>query len=58
MRELKIGIVGVGYIGDRHIDAIRRIPGTRVAALADPFVARAKEIAADLGAAVYETFVL
>lgn len=55
MRELKIGIVGVGYIGDRHIDAIRRIPGTRVAALADPFVARAKEIAADLGAAVYET---
>ena len=26
MKRLKIGVVGIGFIGTAHIDAIRRVP--------------------------------
>lgn len=35
MKTLKIGIVGAGFAGQQHIEAIRRIPGTEVVALAE-----------------------
>ncbi len=35
MDVLKIGLVGVGFIGKQHIEAIRRIPGAEVIAVAD-----------------------
>ncbi|MCD8349077.1 MAG: Gfo/Idh/MocA family oxidoreductase [Planctomycetaceae bacterium] len=43
MDHLKIGLVGVGFIGKQHIEAIRRIPGAEVVAVADsnPDAARA-----------------
>jgi predicted dehydrogenase len=35
MKTLKIGIIGAGFSGQQHIEAIRRIPGTEVIALVE-----------------------
>jgi len=35
MRTLRVGVIGTGFIGKQHIEAIRRIPGTEVSAIAD-----------------------
>lgn len=48
METLKIGIVGVGYIGGKHIESIRRIPHTKITAIVDPDMKRAKQIASDM----------
>lgn len=45
METLKIGLVGVGFIGKQHIEAIRRIPGAEVVAVADSNADVAKNIA-------------
>lgn len=36
MRHIKIGVIGVGFIGALHIEAIRRVPGAEVVALSEP----------------------
>ena len=33
MNKIKIGIVGTGFIGPAHIEALRRLPNVEVAAL-------------------------
>lgn len=33
MKELRIGVIGLGFIGPQHIEAIRRIPSASVVAL-------------------------
>jgi len=43
-RLLRVGIIGAGMMGEQHTEAIRRIPGTEVAALADVNPARAQEL--------------
>lgn len=35
--NVRIGIIGGGFMGRRHADTIRRVPGTRLAAVADPY---------------------
>lgn len=35
MKELKVGIIGTGFIGQCHADAIARIPGAKITALSD-----------------------
>lgn len=35
MKKLKTGILGMGYIGASHIDAVRRIPECELWAVAD-----------------------
>ena len=35
MKKLKIGIIGLGFIGPQHIDGLRRVPGVEVAAVCD-----------------------
>lgn len=32
---LKIGLIGIGFIGMQHIEAIRRIPGVKISSIAD-----------------------
>ncbi|WMJ85615.1 Gfo/Idh/MocA family protein [Anaerocolumna sp. MB42-C2] len=34
-KVLRIGVIGTGFIGKQHIEAIRRIPGAEVVAVAD-----------------------
>lgn len=53
MKTLKAGIVGTRFIGGRHMDAIRRIPGVRIGAVVDADGAKAAEIARELGAKFY-----
>jgi inositol 2-dehydrogenase len=49
MRKLGIGVLGVGEMGRRHAENIRRlVPGARLVAVADVAVTRAKEVAAEL----------
>ena len=49
MRKLGVGVLGVGEMGRRHAENIRRlVPGARLVAVADVAVTRAKEVAARL----------
>jgi len=36
VKSLNVGIIGIGFIGPHHIDAIRRIPGAKIGAICDP----------------------
>lgn len=36
MKRIRAGVIGLGFIGRQHIEAVRRIPGAEVAAGADP----------------------
>lgn len=47
-KKLRIGVIGTGFIGKQHIEAIRRIPGTEVAAIADNNEAMAKSVCDEL----------
>jgi predicted dehydrogenase len=35
MAKIKVGVVGTGFIGPAHIEALRRLPNIEVAALCD-----------------------
>jgi scyllo-inositol 2-dehydrogenase (NAD+) len=49
MRKLGVGVVGVGEMGKRHAENIRRlIPEGRLVAIADVAIQRAKEVAEEL----------
>jgi scyllo-inositol 2-dehydrogenase (NAD+) len=49
MRKLGIGVLGVGGMGQRHAENLRRlVPAARLIAVADVAAARAKEVAAEL----------
>lgn len=54
MERLKVGVIGVGFIGKQHIEAIRRIPGTDIIAVSDvgPY---AEKVSKSLGIAKYYT---
>jgi inositol 2-dehydrogenase len=49
MRKLGVGVVGVGEMGKRHAENIRRlVPEARLVAIADVAIQRAKEVAEEL----------
>jgi predicted dehydrogenase len=50
-KHLKVGVVGIGFIGAAHIDAIRRLPYAEVVAVASSTAERARRHADDLGIA-------
>ena len=37
MNKLKVGIVASGMMGQKHADALHRIPGVEVIGIADPY---------------------
>ena len=49
MKEFQVAVVGSGFTGSQHVEAVRRIPGTRVVALADPNQEALREKAQALG---------
>jgi predicted dehydrogenase len=51
MTKIPIGVIGTGFIGPAHIEALRRLPGVEVVALADVDDATAKAKADSLGVA-------
>jgi predicted dehydrogenase len=49
MRKLGIGVLGVGEMGKRHAENIRRlVPEARLVAVADAAIARAQQVATEL----------
>src|SRR5215470_3923987 len=49
MRKLAVGVLGVGEMGRRHAENIRRqVPEARLVAVADPALDRARQVASDL----------
>lgn len=47
--EIRIGIIGIGQIGSKHLDMYRKIPGARVVALADVDAPKLSRVAAGHG---------
>ena len=56
MTKIKIGIVGTGFIGPAHIEALRRLPNVEVAALCEVTIELAEAKAKQLGIARWYTF--
>ncbi len=49
MNKIKVGVVGTGFIGPAHIEALRRLPNVEVAALCEVNIDLATEKAKQLG---------
>src|SRR3954468_8507833 len=56
MKQIKAAVVGTGFIGPAHIEALRRIPNIEVAGLCELTIELAKEKAGGLGIDRYYTF--
>lgn len=54
MKKLRVAIIACGMMGQQHTEAVRRIPGTEVVALADPNPAALAGVAEKLG--IEQTF--
>src|SRR5215217_1304707 len=53
MSTVRIGMVGAGAVAARHLRSLLAMDGVEVAAVADPALERAKELAAEAGAPAY-----
>jgi predicted dehydrogenase len=49
MNKVKVGVIGIGFIGPAHIEALRRLPGIEVVGIAHSSDAKAKVKAEELG---------
>ena len=49
MGSRRVGIVGAGFISEIHLEALKSVPFTLVAAVVDPNLARAQAIASKWG---------
>jgi len=49
MSKIKVGVVGTGFIGPAHIEALRRLPNIEVVALCEANAELANSKAAQLG---------
>jgi predicted dehydrogenase len=56
MKKIKVAIVGTGFIGPAHLEALRRLPNIEVSALCEVSIDLAKEKAELLGIANAYTF--
>ena len=56
MNKIKVGVVGTGFIGPAHIEALRRLPNVEVAALCEVTEELARQKAESLGIERYYTF--
>ena len=53
LEKVRIGMVGAGSVAARHVRTLLAMDGVEVAAVADPALDRAKELADQAGAAAY-----
>ena len=49
MPPVNVAVIGSGFMGAAHVDALRRVPGVNVVAIASMDFPRAKELAAQFG---------
>jgi predicted dehydrogenase len=50
MKRLRVGVIGLGYFGERHARVYHRLPYVDLVAVCDRDEARARRIAGDMGA--------
>ena len=50
MSDLRVGIVGGGFIAGVHVGAYHATPGVRIVGVADPSTQKAERLAAQVGA--------
>lgn len=55
MERLRIGVVGTGFIGGKHIEAIARIPEVQLVAVADSYEPKGRAAAEKYGVHYYAT---
>jgi predicted dehydrogenase len=53
LETVRIGMVGAGAVAARHVRTLLAMDGVEVAGVADPALERARELAAEAGAAAY-----
>jgi predicted dehydrogenase len=53
LSTVRIGMVGAGAVAARHVRTLLAMDGVEVAAVADPALGRARELAGEAGAAAY-----
>lgn len=51
MKRLKAAVIGLGFIGEAHVEALKRVPGVDLVAVADAFGAQEKAEKLDVPAA-------
>jgi predicted dehydrogenase len=56
VKQLNVGVIGLGEIGAVHCDALLQIPQAKLLAVADIDEARAKQIAQQTGAQPYQNY--
>lgn len=56
MDEVRVGVLGLGFMGGMHAELFSRMPGVRVVAVADAVPERREAVAAALGADAYESY--
>ena len=54
MTRLRVGVIGVGHLGQHHVRLYASLPGATLVGIADADSRRAKEIAERFGTAVYD----
>ncbi len=52
--DLRLGMIGAGWIAERHLQSLAELQGASVAAVSDLDRGRAERIAATVGAAVHD----
>src|SRR4029079_14824307 len=52
--DLRLGMIGAGWIADRHLQSVSELPQVSVVAVADLDRARAERVASAAGAAVHD----
>jgi predicted dehydrogenase len=52
--RLRVGVIGVGHLGQHHARLYASLPGATLVGVADADPRRAREIAERLGTAVYD----
>ena len=55
-QKLRVGVVGIGYLGKFHVEKYASIPEVQIVGLADRIVARAKEWADKLGSKAFSDY--
>ena len=53
MKQLRTGVVGLGFIGRQHIEALRRLPNVQLAAVCDQDESASQAISAKWGVRVF-----
>ena len=56
MKRLRVGVIGLGYFGERHAKIYHRLSHVDLVAVCDRDGTRAERMAADLGADAYADF--